>query len=284
MARNLVRAGHEVTVCNRTRNRAEALAKDGAQVAETPAAAADGKEIVITMLADDRAVESTVLEPHGIMETLSPGALHLSMSTISPDLSRRLAEAHQARKQNYVSAPVFGRPEAAASGKLFIVAAGAANVLPKAQPIFEILGQRWFEIGNQPEQANAVKLFGNFLVMCVIEGLGEVFAAARKSGIDPKTVLQVLTGTLFGSPIYSNYGAILIEQKFSPPGFKLPLGLKDIRLVQDVAEKLQAPMPFSTVIRDHFDRAIASGYSELDWSALAQVIAEDAGLPKFQPK
>lgn len=278
MARNLIRAHHDITVYNRSHVAAETLGKEGATVAESPAKAGE-QEIVITMLANDSAVESVVLAPGGAMDGMEQGALHISMSTISPDLSRRLAAAHKEHGQEYIAAPVFGRPEAAEVAKLFIVAAGAKSAIEKATPVFELLGQHTFKVGERPEDANLIKLFGNFLITCVLEGLGEVFAVSRKAEIDPKIVLEVLTGTLFGSPVYSNYGPRMIEEKFSPAGFKMPLGLKDVRLMLQAAEGLSAPMPFASVIRDRFLSAIANGYGDLDWSALALVIAESAGLP-----
>jgi 3-hydroxyisobutyrate dehydrogenase-like beta-hydroxyacid dehydrogenase len=277
IARNLIRAGHDVTVYNRSRGAAEALGKEGAKVAESPAKAG-GQEIVISMLANDAAVEAVVLGAYGALEGMPRGALHISMSTISPALSRRLALAHKERGQQYLAAPVFGRPEAAAAAKLFVVAAGAKRALEKAKPVLEVIGQRTFEVGERPEDANLIKLLGNFLITCVLESLGEVFAVARKAEIDPKTVFEVLSGTLFGAPVYNNYGPRMIEEKFSPAGFKMPLGLKDIRLMLEAAEGVNAPMPFASVVRDRFLSGIASGYGDLDWSALALVVAESAGL------
>jgi 3-hydroxyisobutyrate dehydrogenase-like beta-hydroxyacid dehydrogenase len=286
MARNLVRAGYEVVVYNRSRNRTENVAKEGASVAEDPAKAAGGREIVITMLADDNAVETVAVGARGIIEALPPGSLHISMSTISPALSKRLAAAHKERGQQYVAAPVFGRPEAAAAAKLFIVAAGPKDALQKAKPLLEVLGQRTFEVGERSEHANYIKLFGNFLFTCVQESLGEVFAVARKAGIDPKTVFEVLSGSLFGAPAYQTYGPRIIEENFSPAGFKMPLGLKDIRLVLEAAETLNAPMPFANVVRDRFLSAIANGWGDLDWSAIALMAAQCAGLPprKSEPR
>lgn len=278
MARNLISAGHELTVYNRSRKPADALAKQGAHVAEYPAKAADGQEIVITMLADDDAVESVVLGPRGLVEGLPPGSIHISMSTISPDLSQRLSAAHNEHGQQYVAATVLGRPDAAAAGKLFIVAAGPKDAIAKAKPVFAVLGQRTFEIDERPEHANLIKLLGNFLFTCVQESLGEVFAASRKAGINPKTVFDVLSGTVFGAPALNTYGPIILEEKFSPAGLKMPLGLKDNRLMLEAAEKLSAPMQFANIIRDHYLSGIANGYSDLDWSAIALVIAQSAGL------
>jgi 3-hydroxyisobutyrate dehydrogenase-like beta-hydroxyacid dehydrogenase len=277
MAGNLIRAGHEVLVYNRTRNTAEAVAAEGARIADDPAKAA-GQEIVITMLANDDAVESVVFGARGVLDGMQRDGLHVSMSTISPALSQRLSAAHQERGQQYIAAPVFGRPEAAAAAQLFIVASGTKEALAKAKPVLEVLGQRTFTVGERPEDANYVKLFGNFLITCVLESLGEVFAVARKAEIDPSKVLEVLSGTLFGAPAYNNYGPRIIEQKFSPAGFKLPLGLKDIRLVLEAADNLSAPMPFANIVRDRFLSAIANGYGDLDWSAMTLMVSQTAGL------
>ncbi len=280
MARSLIHSGHEVIVYNRNRSAAEELGKAGAKIADSPAQAAR-QEIVITMLSDDNAVESIVLGPQGVAEGMQRDGLHISMSTISPDLSIRLSAAHKARGQQYVAAPVFGRPEAAATGQLFIVAAGAKAALAKAKPVLELLGQRTFEADELPEHANLIKLLGNFMITCVLESLGEVFAVARKSGIDRNTMLDVLTGTLYGDHVYKSYGPRIIEEKFSPAGFKLPLGLKDVRLLLQAADKLSAPMPFANTIHDRFLSAVANGYGDLDWSALTLMIGQDAG---FAPK
>jgi 3-hydroxyisobutyrate dehydrogenase-like beta-hydroxyacid dehydrogenase len=278
MARNLIRAGHQLTVYNRTRSRAERLAKEGAQVADSPRQAAVDSEVIITMLADDAAVESVTLGPSGAIERLPKGAIHISMSTISPALAQRFAAAHRERDQGFVSAPVFGRPEAAQAAKLFVLCAGDPAAVARVQPVFEAVGQRTFAVGDRPEMANYLKLMGNFLLTCVLESLGEVFAVARKAGIDPQIAFEVLTGTLFGAPAYQTYGARIIAEEFSPAGFRMPLGLKDIRLALQAAEGVNATMPFANIVRDRFVSAIANGRADLDWSAIALGAAEDAGL------
>lgn len=283
MARNLLRAAHQLTIWNRTPSRAEPLANQGATVASSPAGAAADAEICITMLADDAAVKAVMFTPERAMERLPKGALHISCSTISPALSQRLGAAHHERAQHYISAPVFGRPDAAAAAKLFVVAAGEKDQVARAKPIFEAIGQRTFEVGDQPEFANYIKLFGNFLIACTLESLSEVFAAARKAGIDPHNVLDVLTGTLFNAPVYKTYGSRIIAEEFSPAGFRMPLGLKDVRLALQAAESVNAPLPFANIVRDRFLTALANGYEDLDWSAIALVAAEAAGLGKASP-
>jgi 3-hydroxyisobutyrate dehydrogenase-like beta-hydroxyacid dehydrogenase len=279
MARNLLKAGHRVTVYNRTRSRAEVLQGEGALVADSPAGACAG-ELVITMLADDPAVEAVVFGEGGIIGALRKDAIHVSMSTITVALSERLAEAHRAAGQLYVAAPVFGRPEAAAAGKLFIVAAGAPGALARCQPVFDTLGQRTFVLGEAQPAANVVKLSGNFLIASMIECLGETVALMRKSGIDPHRYLEIMTSTLFAAPVYKTYGALIAEERYQPAGFKMPLGLKDIRSVLAAAEAKDVPMPVASLVRDHFISGIARGGADLDWSALARVAAENAGLPR----
>ncbi len=278
MAKNLLHVGHKVTVYNRTRQHSERLAAEGAHVAETPAGAAL-EEAAITMLADDRAVEAVIFGENGLLEAMLPGALHISMSTISAALSERLAAAHREKGQRYLAAPVFGRPEAAAAAKLFIVAAGAKADIAEAQPLFDAMGQRTFDVGEKPEQANILKLCGNFLISCVIESMSEVFAVSAKAGVEASTVFDLFTSTLFSAPVYKTYGTILMEKKFSPAAFKLALGFKDNRLMLEAAANLQTPMPFASVVRDQFLSALANGRGDLDWSAFGLAVQQNAGLP-----
>jgi 3-hydroxyisobutyrate dehydrogenase-like beta-hydroxyacid dehydrogenase len=233
------------------------------------------------MLADDRAIEGAVFGPDGIAAGLPKDGVHISMSTIGVACSQRLAAAHAEHGQHYVTAPVFGRPEAAAAGKLFIVAAGAPATLERVRPIFEILSQGIFVVGDAPEQANLVKLSGNFLITCVIEGLAEVFTLVGKAGIERAQMLEILTSTLFNAPVYKTYGNIIVNGKFTPPGFALPLGLKDNRLLLEAAEKLSVPLPFASVVRDRFLTALATGHGEEDWSSFSQVVAQQSGSEPF---
>lgn len=276
MAANLLRTGHEVTVYNRTPAKTLALVEQGARAAATVADACRG-DAVITMLADDAAVESVVFGPRGVLASIGKEAIHLSMSTISVALSERLAAAHAEAGQRYVAAPVFGRPEAAATAKLFIVAAGAPDALDAGTPLFEALGQRTFVVGDQPPAANLVKLSGNFLIASVIEALGEAMALVGKAGIDRHQYLDLLTSTLFTAPLYKTYGGLIADQQFEPAGFAAPLGLKDIRLALAAAEDLRVPMPLASLLRDRFLALLAQGGEALDWSAIAQLAAKDAG-------
>ncbi len=229
MARNLHRAGHTVTVWNRTLSKAEAFAPT-ASAAPSVADAARGADIAITMLADDHCrLHRRSLRPTASPKRL-PGATHISMSTISVALSQQLADEHHQRGQHYVSAPVFGRPEAAAAAKLVVAAAGHPADLERCQPIFDAIGQRTFVIGPKPEMANVVKLAGNFLITSVIESLGEAIALTRKYGIDPHEFVEFLTSTLFSAPVYKTYGGLIADERYRPAGFKLRLGLEDVRL------------------------------------------------------
>jgi 3-hydroxyisobutyrate dehydrogenase-like beta-hydroxyacid dehydrogenase len=277
MAQNLISAGHTVTVWNRTAGRANDLQKLGARIAASPAdAAASG--IVITMLADDAAVESTVFGGNGILKALPAGGLHISASTISVALSARLTAAHAAANQSFVSAPVFGRPEAAAAKKLFVVAAGSAADLSRSQPIFDAIGQRTFIAGAEPPAANTIKVLGNFLIATTIESFGEAFALARKSGIAPEKFLEILTGTIFTAPIHHGYGGIIAREAYEPAGFAAVLGLKDARLVLQAADTAGVPLPIASVVHDRFLSAVGRGHGEKDWAVIAKLAAEDAGL------
>lgn len=278
MARNLLRANHDVTVWNRTPAKAEELRADNAKVAKSVAEAAREAEIAVTMLADDHAVAAAVLGPGGIAENLPPGGTHVSMSTISVDLTMRLAAEHGRHGQQYVAAPVFGRPEAAAAAKLFIVVAGDPTAVERAQPIFDAIGLRTFVIGPKPEMANVVKLTGNFLISSVIESLGEAIALARKYQIDPHHYVDFLTNAMFAAPVYKTYGGIIADERYQPAGFKMRLGLKDVRLVLAAAEAVDAPMPVASLIRDNLLTAVGRGMEDLDWSATAKLAAENAGL------
>lgn len=276
IAANLLKAGHDVTVYNRTRAKAEALATQGANVASTPDEASKG-DAVFTMLADDKALESVVFDADGILASLKRGAIHISSSTISTALSKRLAEAHTRAGQRYVAAPVLGRPDAAAAAKIYIVAAGATDAVKAVTPLFDAIGQRTFVISEQAEAANVVKLSVNFLIATVIESLGETMALTGKAGIDKHDFLDVLTSTLFGAPIYKTYGNLIADEKFSPAGFAAPLGLKDVRLALAAGEELRVPLPIASLLRDRFLTLLANGGDDLDWSAVGGLAAKDAG-------
>lgn len=278
MARNLLRAGHQVTAYNRTRDKAAALEADGARVADSPGSAVRDCQIAITMLADDAAVEQTVGGPDGIAANLPARAVHLSASTISTALARRLASVHDEHGQGYLSTPVFGRPEAAESRKLLVVAGGAADLIESCRPVFEAIGRETFVAGPEPWQANAVKLCGNFLLASMLESFGEAYATLRKAGVEPHLFLNTMNA-LFASPVYANYGRLVADQQYEPAGFALRLGLKDARLVVETALECASPMPIASLVRDRLLAGVAQGQGDLDWSSVARVSARNAGLP-----
>jgi 3-hydroxyisobutyrate dehydrogenase-like beta-hydroxyacid dehydrogenase len=276
MAMNLVKAGHEVTAYNRSPAKAESLVKLGARKAASVAEACGG-EAVITMLANDEAVSDTVWGSERLLTSLPKGAVHVSMSTISVALSKRLADAHAKAGQSYLAAPVFGRPEAAAAAKLFIVPAGDPKVIAACQPLFDAMGQKTLPMGAEPAAASLIKLSGNFLIAAMIESLGEAIALVGKAGIDRKAYVELLTSTMFPAPAYKIYGNLIAENKFEPAAFAAPLGHKDIRLAMAAAEELRVPMPIAGLLNDRFLRLLANGGEKLDWAAVGGLATIDAG-------
>jgi 3-hydroxyisobutyrate dehydrogenase-like beta-hydroxyacid dehydrogenase len=276
MARNLLNAGHAVTVFNRTPDKTRALVELGAHEAVDIASACWG-DVVITMLADDAAVTDTVLGKDGVVASLAPNAIHVSMSTISVALSQRLAQAHRLAGQRYVAATVMGRPDMAAEAKLFILAAGDPAAVETCMPLFASLGQKTSNVGPEPSAANLIKLTANFLQAAVIEALGEALALVGKSGIDKRKYIDILTSTVFTAPAYKIFGPLIAEGKFEPAAFAAPLGYKDIRLALAAAENLRVPMPLANLLHDRFVQLFAQGGEHLDWSAIGALAGQDAG-------
>ena len=275
MARNLIRAGYTLTVFNRTRERAERLRPDGARIAASPAEAARDAEVAVTMLADDHAVEEVA---GAMLSTMQRDCIHMSCSTISVRLAKRLAEMHAAHGQGYVSATVVGRPEAAAARKLWVTAAGPEEQVERCRPIMEAIGRGISIAGTDAWKANLMKIAANFMIVSMLETFGEVFALLRKSGLDQGRFLGIIN-EVFDSPVYANYGRIVAEEKFEPAGFKLRLGMKDTNLVLASSSDFAVPMPLASLIRDRFLEAIAHGHGELDWAALAKVASLNAAVP-----
>jgi 3-hydroxyisobutyrate dehydrogenase-like beta-hydroxyacid dehydrogenase len=276
MAASLLKAGHELSVYNRTRTKADKLVAQGAKAVASVSDACRS-DAVITMLANDDAVESIVFGGDGIIDSLPVGATHISSSTISVALSERLAAAHAKAGQRFIAAPVFGRPDVAAEGKLFVVAGGAPVAIEAAASLFAAIGQKTFVVSDRPQAANLVKLSGNFLIASVIESLGEAMALVGKGGVDQREYLDILTSTLFTAPVYKTYGGLIVDRKVEPAGFAAPLGHKDIRLTLAAAEDLRVPMPLASLLRDRFLTLLAHGGDTLDWSAIGQLAAKDAG-------
>lgn len=277
MAGNLLKAGHHVTVYNRTASKTQALVAQGARAASTVAEACQA-DAVITMLANDEAVEAVVLGPDGVVASLKGETLHVSCGTISVALSRRLAEAHSGARQHFVAAPVFGRPDAAAAAKLFVVTAGRTDSVGLAMPLLNAIGQKVFVIAEAPDAANLVKLSGNFLIASVIESLGEALALVTKGGVDRHAYIQLLTSTLFDAPVYRTYGNLIASGQFEPAGFATTLAHKDIRLTLAAAEELRVPLPLASLLRDRFLTLLAHGGDRLDCSAIGELAALDAGI------
>ncbi len=275
MARNLIAADHDVVVWNRTEEKAEAL--EGAPVAGSPAEAARDADLVVTMLSDDAAVEAVTFGEDGVLVGLGEGGLHACMTTISVGMSRRLAAAHDERGQRYVAGPVFGRPDAAESASLWIVAGGEASDIDACRPAFDALGQGVIVAGAEPEQANVMKLAGNFMLASAIEAMAEAYTLVRAHGIDAGLFHETMADRLFRSPIYQNYGGMIEAQEYEPAGFQLAHGLKDIRYGLEAAGEAHVPMPVASAIRDRFLTAAARGWLGIDWAGLGRVAADLSG-------
>ena len=279
MARNLLRAGYNLTVYNRSQEKAEGLRGEGATVAGSPAETSRRAEVVFSMLADDVAAKEVTLGENGIASGLGNGQLHVSCSTISVALAKQLASEHAAKGQRYVSCPVFGRPDAAEAKKLVTVLAGDAAAIDQVRPLLDAMGRATFVAGTEPWQANLFKLCGNFMLASMVETFGEAFATLRQAGADHHAFFQAIT-EVFGSPVYKNYGGMIIDEKFEPAAFPLKLGFKDLRLALEAAQELNVPMPVASAVRDQYLSAMAHGQGQLDWSSVALVPARNAGLSK----
>jgi 3-hydroxyisobutyrate dehydrogenase-like beta-hydroxyacid dehydrogenase len=280
MARNIAAAGWPLAVWNRSPEKAGGVGGSQVSVAKSPAAAAQGAEFVVTMVADDAALEAVTLGPDGLLAGLGNEAVHISMSTVSVQATRALAARHAEAKRQFLAAPVFGRPEAAAGAKLWICAAGAKALVERCRPLLELIGQGVIHFGESPEQANVVKLAGNFLIVSMLESLCESFTLLRKHGIDPNPFYELMAKNLFRSPVYENYGRLALGEKFEPPGFKLALGLKDMSLALEAAQESKTPMPTLSVAHGNLLSGVARGLGELDMTALIRVVGENAGLPE----
>ncbi len=278
MAANLIAAGFSLTVYNRTPSKADPLVQKGARRAERAGDTARPGGIVVTMVSDDAALEELVLGEAALAPRLAPGGIHVSMSTVSPAASRRLAASHAAAGSMLVAAPVFGRPEAAAARRLWICVSGPSAAKAAVRPLFDAMGQAVFDFGEDAGAANVVKISGNFLIAAAMEAMAEALVMAEKSGVDRTATIEMLSKSLFACPVYQGYGAAIAHRRHSPPGFRLPLGAKDVNLALKTAAEVNAPMPIASLLRDRFVGAIAKGRAELDWSAIALGAADDAGL------
>jgi 3-hydroxyisobutyrate dehydrogenase-like beta-hydroxyacid dehydrogenase len=273
VAENLVKAGNKVRVWNRERAAVDALARLGAVPVSTARDAFNG-DAVFSMLADDAAVRE-VIEP--LLDGAPKGLVHVNMATISVALARELDARHREHGLSYVAATVFGRPELAAAAKLTIVVAGDPSAVARVQPLLDVIGQRTWPMGVQPERANVVKLAGNILLGAAVEAMAEASAMVSGHGIPPADFLNVLTSGVFASPAYQTYGAAIAQQRYDPPGFKLKLTLKDLRLALAAAEDASVPMPLADVVHESLLEAVAHGDGERDLAALATVSMRRAG-------
>ena len=278
MASNLIEAGYTLQVYNRTPEKARSLVDKGAKLANNPSDVVESEGIVITMLANDQALEAVVLGENGILEKLGTGGIHLSMSTVSPATAQNLAKYHERRGTHYLAAPVFGRPDAAAAKKLWICLSGNGTAKERVLPVLNRLGQGVFDFGEDVGAANVVKLTGNFLIISAIEAMAEAFTLAEKNGIDRTQVAELFGQTLFACPIYQNYGRMIAQEQYQPAGFKLSLGLKDVTLALQTARDSQMPMPLASLLHDRLMAAVAKGRGDIDWTGLALEISEEAGI------
>jgi 3-hydroxyisobutyrate dehydrogenase-like beta-hydroxyacid dehydrogenase len=278
IAGNVLEAGHDLVAYNRSPEKAAPFADRGAQVAATIAEACAGREVVITMVAHDAALESDALADDGIIASLPEGAIHLAMGTHGVHVMQTLAKAHDAAGQILVAAPVLGRPDVAAAGQLGIVSAGPAEAVERCRELFEAIGRRTFDGGTDPESAASIKVANNFVLGCAIEAMGEGFALVRKYGVDPQVFLDVMTDGLFAAPAYAVYGRIIAEEAYDPPGQSAVLGLKDANLALVAAEAKGVPLPSCNVWRDRLVGAIAHGEGGLDWAVMARDQARASGL------
>lgn len=278
MAMNLVKAGFRIKVYNRTPDKAKDVVSAGAELVKRPSDAVTAGGIAITMVANDQILEEMVSGESGFGEKLGPGGIHLSMSTVSPETARKLGAYHEKRGSHYVASPVFGRPEAAAAQKLFILSSGSSEAKERVSPLQAAMGQRIFDIGEEPGNSNIVKLGGNFLIMAAMEAMAEAFNLAEKNGIDRKLAAEVYASTLFNCTVYHGYGQMIAEKRFEPAGFSVALGLKDCNLVLKEANATTTPMPLASLLHDRFLASVARGREKQDWSALSRIAAEEAGL------
>jgi 3-hydroxyisobutyrate dehydrogenase-like beta-hydroxyacid dehydrogenase len=282
IAENLLHAGYQLRLYNRTPARATALAATGTTITHSPREAAEGAVFAVTMVSDDDALRAVTLGESGLLAGLPAGSVHLAMSTVAPGTARALAAAHEGRGVHYLAAPVFGRPEAAAAAALVVCLSGAEEARMRAEPVLRAVARRVEAYGTDPGAANVVKLAGNFLIAGAMEAIAEALALAEKSGLARRDVIDLFANTLFDCPIYKNYGAAIAEEQFEPAGFRLSLGLKDLQLVLGAARTELVPMPLASLLRDRLLAQMARGRETLDWSALALGASEDAGLTRAE--
>jgi 3-hydroxyisobutyrate dehydrogenase-like beta-hydroxyacid dehydrogenase len=276
MAKNLIAAGYHLQVYNRTAEKADKLDAPAITKCKTPAEAAADVDVVITMLADDEVVKQATIGPDGILQTLRKGGIHISMSTLSPDISRELADAHTGAGSIYLTSPVFGRPEAAAAKKLWICVSGNREAKNSVKPILECMGQGVIDFGEETGNANVVKIIGNFMIFASVEMMAEAFRLAEDHGLNRAAVADFFGSTLFNAPVYQNYGKLIAERKYQPVKFKASLGYKDLGLAQALAQKSGTPLPIANATTERLRRAVEKGWGDRDCvEAFDRGVAED---------
>jgi 3-hydroxyisobutyrate dehydrogenase-like beta-hydroxyacid dehydrogenase len=279
MAKNLIDAGYHLQVYNRTIEKADELKSTSITKCKSPAEAAQNVEAVITMLAEDDALKNVVLGDEGLLKTLPKNAIHISMSTIGPDTSDELHQKHLEACNKYIAAPVFGRPDAAAERKLWIVISGDKDAKEKAKPILENLGQGIIDFGEKPGSANVIKISGNFMILASLEMMAEAYTLGEKYGLDRVKISEFFGSTLFNAPIFQNYGKIIANKQYQPVRFKTTLGYKDARLALKVAQQNQMPMPLVTLVHNRLLTSIAKGKGDRDWTeGISGDVSDDAGI------
>ncbi len=278
IANRVLGGGHNLVVYNRSPAKTASLGKAGAEIATSIAGACEGREVVITMLADDAALDEVALANGGLRDSLPAGAIHLAMGTHGLGAIRLVAAAHAEAKQALVAAPVLGRPDIAAAGQLGIVAAGAAEAVRRCEPLFQVIGRHTFDAGSDPAGATAIKLANNFMIACALESMAEAFSLVRKFGVAPAVLHDVLSNGSFSAPIFKIYGQIMVDEAYDKAGFTTQLALKDANLVLAAADTARVPLPSANVVRDRLLSAIAHGDGEKDWAVLAREQARASGL------
>lgn len=275
VAVNLLKAGHQVTVWNRSQEPVQALVAKGATAAKTPEDALQG-DAVFSMLSNDQVMRELGLAGP-LLEKAAKGLIHANLATISVAFAKELAAAHQKAGLAYISSPVFGRPEMAESAQLVLVAGGDAAALATMQPVFDKIGARTVSV-DAPEKANLFKIAGNFMIASELESIGEAFALLRKGGVDPAVFHDVLSGRLFTGAVFKSYGTMILNRTYEPAGFALTLGLKDVNLARSAAEGLGVAMPTADLLKNQYDQAVAWGWQDRDWAAIGEVPAKKAGV------
>jgi len=276
VAENLLKAGHSVTVWNRSQAPVQELVAKGAIAAKAPEDALQG-EVVFSMLSNDAVMREIGLAGP-LLAKAKKGLIHVNMATISAAFARELQVAHAKAGLSYISGPVFGRPDMAAAAQLVIVAGGDAAAIATMQPVFDKISARTVPVGDEAEKANLFKIAGNFMIASEMQSIGEAFALLRKGGVDPAAFHEVLSGRLFTGAVFKNYGLMVLNHQYEPAGFALTLGLKDINLAREAAAALGVTMPTADLAKTNYDQALEWGWQDKDWSAIGEVPAKKAGL------